>query len=121
MEIKLIKTEQDYKEALNRIDELFDAKPGTHAGDELDLWITLVEKYENECEPFPDPDPIEAIRFMMEQQGIDHKDLGEIINSRSRASEILNKRRKLTINQIRKIRDKLHISADILIKDYKLS
>lgn len=121
MEVKLLKTEGDYKEALKRIDDLFDAKPNTPEGDELDVLVTLVEKYENEQEPFPDPDPIAAIRFIMEQQGMDAKALGEIIDSRSQAWEILNKKRKLTINQIRKIKDKLHISADVLIKDYKLS
>jgi len=95
MEVKLIKTKKDYDSALARIEEIFGAKTNTPEGDELDLLVTLVEKYEDEHFPIPEPDPIEAIQFMMEQMGIDDNRLGTILNSRSRASEILNRKRKL--------------------------
>lgn len=121
MEIKALKTERDYKQSLKRIDEIFDAKHNSPKGDELDILVTLVEKYEETHYPIPDPDPIEAIRFMMEQMNIDDKGLGKILNSRSRASELLNRKRKLNITQIRKIKEFLKIPADILIKDYELS
>ena len=121
MEVKLIKTKRDYKNALARIEEIFDAKPKSKEGDELDLLVTLVEKYEEEKYPMPEPDPIEAIRFMMEQMGIDDNELGLILNSRSRASEILNRKRKLSIAHIRKLTEHLKIPADVLIKDYDLA
>jgi len=121
MEVKLIKTKRDYKNALARIEEIFDAKPKSKEGDELDLLVTLVEKYEEEKYPMPEPDPIEAIRFMMEQMGIDDNELGLILNSRSRASEILSRKRKLSIAHIRKLTEHLKIPADVLIKDYELA
>jgi len=121
MEVKLIKTKRDYKNALARIEEIFDAKPKSKEGDELDLLVTLVEKYEEEKYPMLEPDPIEAIRFMMEQMGIDDNQLGLILNSRSRASEILNRKRKLSIAHIRKLTEHLKIPADVLIKDYDLA
>ena len=121
MEVKLIRTKRDYKNALARIEEIFDAKPKSKEGDELDLLVTLVEKYEEEKYPMPEPDPIEAIRFMMEQMGIDDKELGLILNSRSRASEILSRKRKLSIAHIRKLTEHLKIPADVLIKDYDLA
>jgi HTH-type transcriptional regulator/antitoxin HigA len=121
MEVKLIKTKRDYKNALARIEEIFDAKPKSKEGDELDLLVTLVEKYEEEKYPMPEPDPIEAIRFMMEQMGIDDNELGLILNSRSRASEILSRKRKLSIAHIRKLTEHLKIPADVLIKDYDLA
>ena len=121
MEVKLIKTKRDYKNALARIEEIFDAKPKSKEGDELDLLVTLVEKYEEEKYPMPEPDPIEAIRFMMEQMGIDDNELGLILNSRSRASEILSRKRKLSIAHIRKLTEHLKIPADVLIKDYEMA
>ena len=121
MEVKLIKTKRDYKNALARIEEIFDAKPKSKEGDELDLLVTLVEKYEEEKYPMPEPDPIEAIRFMMEQMGIDDNELGLILNSRSRASEILCRKRKLSIAHIRKLTEHPKIPADVLIKDYDLA
>lgn len=121
MEIKLIKTEKGYQETLARVERIFDAEPNTPEGDELDLLVTLVEKYENEHYPIPEPDPIEAIRFMMEQMGIDDNDLGAILNSRSRASEILNRKRRLSIAHIRKLTEHLKIPADILIREYELA
>ena len=121
MNIKAVKTEKDYKNALKRIEELFDSKFNTPEGDELDILVTLVSRYEETHYPIPEPDPIEAIRFMMEQMGIDDNGLGEILKSRSRASEILNRKRKLSIEHIRRIKKYLKIPADILIQDYELA
>jgi HTH-type transcriptional regulator/antitoxin HigA len=121
MDIKAVKTKKDYQRALKRIEELFDSKLNTPKGDELDILVTLVDRYEEVHYPIPAPDPIEAIRFMMEQMGIDDSGLGDILKSRSRASEILNKKRKLSIEHIRRIKKHLNIPADILIKDYKLA
>lgn len=120
MEIKPIKTEQDYDLALERVNQIFDAKPDTKEGDELDILVTLIEKYEAIHYSIPEPDPIEAIRFMMEQNSISDNDLGILLNSRSRVSEIFKKKRALTITQIRILHEKLHIPAEILIKEYAL-
>ena len=120
MEINPIKTEKDYDLALERINILFDAKPNTNEGDELDILVTLVEKYEQIHYPIPEPDPIEAIKFMMEQNGLTDADLGVILNNRSRVTEIFKRRRALTIKQIRVLTETLHIPASTLIKEYAL-
>ena len=120
MEINPIKTEIDYDLALNRINILFDAKPNTNEGDELDILVTLVEKYEQIHYPIPEPDPIEAIKFMMEQNGLTDADLGVILNSRSRVTEIFKRRRALTIKQIRVLTETLYIPASTLIQEYAL-
>lgn len=120
MEINPIKTEKDYDLALERINVLFDAKPNTDEGDELDILVTLIEKYEQIHYPIPEPDPIEAIKFMMEQNGLTDADLGVILNSRSRVTEIFKRKRALTIKQIRVITETLHIPASTLIKEYAL-
>ncbi len=121
MGIKIIKNEEQYKTYLNRMNEIFHAEEGTPEGEELDLLALVLEKYEDEHYPIDSPDPIEAIRFIMEQMGLDDNDLGKILNSRSRASEILNKKRKLSIAHIRKLTEHLKIPADVLIKDYDLA
>lgn len=121
MEIKPIKTEKDYDLALERVNILFDAKPNTNEGDELDILVTLIEKYELTHYQIPEPDPIEAIKFMMEQNGITDADLGVILNSRSRVSEIFKRKRALTIKQIRVLTEVLHIPASTLIKEYTLN
>jgi HTH-type transcriptional regulator/antitoxin HigA len=121
MEIRPIKTESDYDLALERVNALFNAKPNTIEGDELDILVTLIEKYERIHYPIPDPDPIEAIKFMMEQNGLTDADLGVILNSRSRVSEIFNRKRALTIKQIRVLTEVLHIPASTLIKEYSLN
>src|SRR5688500_13876308 len=118
MNIKPIKTKKDYKAAMERLDKIFDAKPGSKEGDELEILALLVEKYENEHYPVPPPDPIEAIKFRMEQMGYDAKDLEEIIGNKGRVSEILNRKRKLSLAMIRKIHDKLNISTDVLVQEY---
>src|SRR5687768_15777998 len=114
MEIRPIKTEQDYNLALERVNILFDAKPNTNEADELDILVTLIEKYEKIHYPIPEPDPIEAIKFMMEQNGLTNADLGILLNSRSRVSELFKRKRALTIKQIRILTEELHIPASIL-------
>lgn len=120
MKIEVIKTEDQYEAYLKRMHQIFDAEKGTPESDELDLLALVLEKYEDEKYPIPTPDPIKAIKFIMEQNNLEDKDLAKILNSRSRASEILNKKRKLGINHIRTISNEWKISADILIKDYVL-
>ena len=121
MEISIIKNENQYRAYLDRMNEIFHAEEGTPESEELDLLALVLEKYEDEYYPIDVPDPIEAIRFMMDQMGLDDNDLGKILSSRSRASEILNKKRKLSIAHIRKLTEYLKIPADVLIKDYELA
>ena len=118
MNIKPIKTENDYRLSLKRLDEIFDAKAGSENGDEFEVLSILIERYEDSLDKFPLPDPIEAIRFRMEQMGYNQSDLNRTIGSKSRASEILNRKRKLSLNMIRKIHEKLNIPTDILIQPY---
>lgn len=118
MEIKLIKTEKDYNQALERLEVVFDAKKGTPEGDELELLSILIEQYENTHFPIDLPDPIEAIKFRMEQMGYNQNDLAKIIGLKSRASEILSKKRKLSLEMIRQLHTCLHIPTDVLIQNY---
>jgi len=118
MDIKLIKTEKDYQKALKQLDEVFDAKPGTKAGDELEILMLVIEKYEAEQFAIEQPDPIEAIKFRMEQMGYKAKDLEDIIGYKGRVSEILNKKRKLTLEMIRRLHTQLNISAEVLVQPY---
>lgn len=118
MKLKPIKTEQDYFQALERLELIFDAKPGTKEGDELEILGILLEKYEDEHFPIELPDPIEAIKFRMEQLNYSQNDLAEVIGLKSRASEILNKKRKLSLDMIRKLTEKLHIPSEVLIQAY---
>lgn len=120
IELKPIKTEKDYKEALKQIDILWDSKPNTPNYDKLDILITLVEVYEEKNYPIDIPDPIETIKYKMEELGLKRIDIGKYLGGRSRASEILEKKRKLSLNMIRKLNQELHIPTEILIKDYKL-
>jgi HTH-type transcriptional regulator / antitoxin HigA len=120
MEINPIKTEKDYDMALQRVNVIFDAKPNSLEADELDILVTLIEKYEQVHYPIPEPDPIEAIKFMMEQRGMTDNDLGILLKSRSRVSELFKRKRSLTIKQIRLLQDCLHIPASTLIKEYAL-
>lgn len=121
MEINPIKTEVDYDLALDRVNQIFEAAPNSEEADELDILVTLIEKYELQHYPIPAPDPIEAIKFMMEQNSMNDGDLGKILNSRSRVSELFSRKRALTIKQIRVLHKKLHIPAEILIQEYTLS
>jgi HTH-type transcriptional regulator/antitoxin HigA len=118
MEIKVIKTEEQYEATLNRVEEIFDSTKTSETADELELLTVLIEKYENEYHPISLPDPIEAIKFRMEQMGYQQKDLAKVIGLKSRTSEILNRKRKLTIDVIRKLHDRLGIPTDVLIKEY---
>jgi len=120
MEAKLIKSEKDYQKALERLDVIFHAKPGTKEHEELELLVLLINKYELDTEgEFPAPDPIEAIKFKMEQLGLTQKDLAKIIGLKSRASEILSRKRPMSLNIIRKISRELSIPTDILIQSYE--
>lgn len=118
MNITPIKNETDYLKALERLEVIFDAKKGTENGDELEILSILIDKYENENFPIGFPDPIEAIKFRMEQMGLKQKDLAEVVGFKSRVSEILNKKRKLTLEMIRNISLKLNIPTEVLIQDY---
>ncbi len=118
MKQKPIKTEKDYDLALKRLDVIFDATPGSKEGDELEILALLIEDYENKNYPIGPPDPIEAIKFRMEQMNMTQSDLADIIGHKSRASEILNKKRKLTLGMIRKINKTLNISTEVLVKEY---
>lgn len=118
MNIKPIKTHIDYQKALERLELIFDSKKGSPEGDELEILAILIEKYEGEHFPVSLPDPIEAIKFRMEQMGYNQNDLGEIIGLKSRASEILNKKRKLSLKMIRQIHDKMRIPTEVLIQAY---
>ena len=104
--------------ALDRLESIFDARPGTSLGDELEILSILIDKYERETTPIDYPDPIEAIKFRMEQLGYTQSDLARIVGLKSRASEILNKKRKLTVEMIRKIHESLSIPTEVLIQDY---
>jgi len=115
MQPKIIKSEPDYRAALTHIDSLMSAAPETPEADELELWVHLVEEYEEAQYPIPLPDPIEAIRFRMEQQGLKQKDLIPFIGSKSKVSEVLNGKRPLSIVMIRQLHEGLGIPADVLI------
>jgi len=119
MNIKPIKSKEDYIATLNQIESLMDAKPNTPQMDELEVLTTLVEAYEAQHYVIDAPDPIEAIKFRMEQEGLKQKDLVSIVGSKSRVSEILNKKRKLTIEMIRNLHKQLHIPVESLFLDYK--
>ena len=118
MNINLIKTESDYNQALKRLEIIFDAKKGTSEGDELEDSGMLIDQYENEHFPIDLPDPIEAIKFRMEQMGYTQNDLANIVGFKSRASEILNRKRKLSLEMIRQIHISLKIPTDVLIQTY---
>ena len=113
---KVIKTEQDHRRALARVGELFAAKPDTSEGDELELWLLLIEKYEDETFPVELPDPIEAIRFRMDQSNLKQKDLVPLIGSKSKVSEVLAGKRDLSLTMIRKLVDELGIPANVLLR-----
>lgn len=118
MNIKPIKTEQDYQEAIKRLEDIFDADPNTAEGDELEVLGVLIDNFEKIHFPVDLPDPIEAIKFRMEQMDYSNKDLAQIIGLKSRVSEILNKKRKLSIGMIRKLHDALQIPTDVLLQKY---
>ncbi|MFN4285831.1 MAG: type II toxin-antitoxin system HigA family antitoxin [Lacibacter sp.] len=118
MNIKPIKNKKDYKAALERLEAIFDAKPGTPEGDELEVLGILIDAYEQEQYPIDFPDPIEAIKFRMEQMGYSQSDLAKVIGLKSRASELLNKKRKLNLEIIRKLHHSMGIPTDVLVQPY---
>lgn len=118
MNVKPIRTKKDYQQSIDRLEVLFDAKKGTKKGDELEILGILIEQYENEHFPIDLPDPIEAIKFRMEQLGYTQTDLAKVVGRKSRASEILSKKRKLSLDMIRQLHEKLNIPTDVLIQAY---
>ena len=118
MNIKPIRNEADYQKALERLEVIFDAKRGTSEGDELEILAIVVDNYENENFPIGMPDPISAIKFRMEQMGMKQKDLVEMVGFKSRVSEIMNNKRKLTLDMIRKLSANLKIPTEVLIQEY---
>ena len=120
-EVRPIRTKRDYEAALKEIERLWGAKAGTSEGDRLDVLATLVDAYEMEHYPMDPPDPVEAIKFRMEQQGLTRRDLEEIIGTRTRIAEVLNRKRGLSIAMIRRLHERLGISADVLIRPSRKS
>ncbi len=120
MEIKPIKTENDYENSLERLELIFDANPNSKEGDEAEILSMLIENYENRYYPIEAPDPIEAIKIRMEEMNLKQKDLVGIIGGKSRVSEILNKKKKLTVEMIRELESVLQISASVLVNNYQL-
>jgi HTH-type transcriptional regulator/antitoxin HigA len=118
MNIKPVKTEKDYQKALKRLELIFDARPGTEDGDELDILALLIERYEDQHYPIEAPDPIEAIKFRMEQMGYKQKDLADIIGYKGHVSEILSRKRKLTLEMVRNLHEKLKIPLESLVRAY---
>ena len=120
MELKPIKTDKDYQLALQRLELIFDAKLGTPESDELEILGLLIDDYENKHFPIDAPDPIEAIKIRMEEMQLKQIDLVPEIGGKSRVSEILNRKRRLTVDMIRKLAIRLNLSANLLIKEYQL-
>jgi len=121
MNITPIKTDSDYQVALNRLEIIFDAKIGTKESDEADILGLIIDEYEQKKHPIEAPDPIEAIKIRMEEMQLKQVDLISEIGGKSRVSEILNRKRKLTIDMVRNLANKLNLSASLLIKDYQLA
>jgi len=115
-EIKPIRTQADYDEALSDVARLWGARSGTRDGDRLDVLATLIDNYEAQHYPMDPPDPVEAIKFRMEQQGLERKDLEPLIGTRARVAEVMNRKRGLSIEMIRRLHERLGISADVLIR-----
>ena len=114
--LKPIRTKADHKRALAEVERLWGAKSSTPEGDRLDILATLIDAYEDEHYPMDPPDPVEAIKFRMEQQGLTRKDLETMIGTRTRVAEVLNRKRNLSISMIRRLHEGLGISADVLIR-----
>ena len=115
-DLKPIRSDADYEEALAGVERLWGAPAGTPDGDRLDILATLIDAYETQHYPIDPPDPVEAIKFRMEQQGLSRKDLEPLIGTRTRVAEVLNRKRSLSIGMIRRIHDRLGISAEVLIR-----
>ncbi|MHC1730828.1 MAG: type II toxin-antitoxin system HigA family antitoxin [Bacteroidales bacterium] len=120
MNIKLIKTEADYQKALKRLEEIFDTKIGTPESDEADILGLMIDEYEKKHYLIDAPDPIEAIKIRMEEMQLKQVDLVDVIGGKNRVSEVLNRKRKLTLEMIRNLTKRLNLSPGLLIRDYKL-
>ncbi len=120
MTIRPIKSKTDFQKAMARLDIIFDAKAGSAQGDELEVLTILIDNYEKDKFPIKFPDPIEAIKFRMEQMGYTQNDLAKVVGLKSRASEILNKKRKLNLDMIRSIHKELRIPTEVLIQNYRV-
>ncbi len=121
MNIKPIKTEADYQEALFRLEMIFDAKIGTPESDEADILGLMIDEFEKKHYPIEAPDPIEAIKIRMEEMHLKQVDLVDAIGGKSRVSEVLNRKRKLTVEMIRNLNQRLNLSPGLLINDYQLT
>lgn len=117
MKPKILKTEAEYDSALQRVEQLMDAEPGTPQEDDLELWSLLVEDYEQRHYPIDPPDPIEAIKFRMDQMGLQQKDLTRFIPAKSKVSEVMNRKRPLSLPMIRSLHEHLGISAEVLVRE----
>jgi HTH-type transcriptional regulator / antitoxin HigA len=120
MEIRPIRTKADHRAALREAERLWDAAPGTPSGDRADVLVTLIEDYESHHHPIPAPHPIAAIEFMMQQKGLTRRDLEHAIGTRGRVSEVMTRRRPLTLPMVRKLSAMLDIPAEVLIQPYAL-
>jgi HTH-type transcriptional regulator / antitoxin HigA len=118
MNLKVIKTEVDYQNALTRLEEIFDARLGTIEGDELEILSILIDKYENELFPIEAPDPIEAIKFRMEELGMTTNDLSESMGNKPTLNDVLQRKQKLTLSMIRQLHNTLRIPTHVLVRDY---
>lgn len=118
VKVRPIKTEADHEDALAEIENLFDAKPGTQAADRLEILTALVEDYEEQQYFIPFPDPVEAILYYLESRGLTRKDLSLYLGSRARVSEIMNRKRTLSLEMIRELHQNLGIPAEVLIQQY---
>jgi HTH-type transcriptional regulator/antitoxin HigA len=121
MKYTLIKSEEEYRKSLERLEQLFDAPEGTPESDEANILALLIDDYENKHYPIDTPDPIEAIKIRMEEMHLKQVDLAPVLGGRNRVSEVLNKKRKLTVEMIRNLSAYLNLSASLLIKEYSLS
>jgi HTH-type transcriptional regulator/antitoxin HigA len=119
MDIRPIRTKADYRAALKEVDRLWEVDPGTPEGDRVDVLVTLIEAYEAKHYPIPAPDPIAAIEFMMEQKGLTRRDLEPAIGSRGRVSEVLTRKRPLTLPMVRALNALLEIPTDVLVQPYE--
>ena len=119
--MKPIKTEEDYDQALDRLNEIFDAEPNSLESDEADVLALLINEYESKVHAIDAPDPIEAIKIRMVELQLKQKDLADAMGGKNRVSEVLNRKRKLNLEQVRKLRGQLNLSAEILINDYNLT
>ncbi len=119
--IRPIRNEEDYDMALAKLSELFDARKGTPESDEADVLALLINEYEKAAHPIAAPDPIEAIKIRMEEMQLKQKDLITALGGKNRVSEVLNRKRKLNLEMVRKLKDQLNLSAELLINDYQIA